>query len=51
MGWDGQISSEIFGLFLAGVCANASVSKLLSLRYAAQHQTQQNPPAAADKQD
>lgn len=40
MGWNGQISSEIFGLFLAGVCANAGVSKLLSLRYA------QRPPAA-----
>lgn len=34
-GWTGQMSWEFYAVFLAGVCGNAAISKLLSLRYAA----------------
>lgn len=37
-GWTGQMSSEFFGIFLAGVCGNAAVSKFLSMKYQAQGQ-------------
>ena len=33
IGWSGTVSGEIFGLFLAGICGHAAVSKLLSLKY------------------
>lgn len=37
-GWDGQLSAEVWAIYLAGVCGSAAISKALSLKYQAQGQ-------------
>lgn len=38
VGWTGELSAEVWAIYLAGVCGSAAISKALSLKYQAQGQ-------------
>lgn len=42
IGWTGELSAEVWAIYLAGVCGSAAISKALSLKYQAP-QAQANP--------